>query len=111
MRRPRREGEGSQSITARRCSFLAFSTCSLFDKNPQQLAVTSTHRTAKSDDNRKISVTAGFTLPIRDVRASVGAGFIYPLVGEMTTMPGLNTRPCFFDITIDPVNQQIDGLF
>lgn len=56
-------------------------------------------------------VFVGFTLPIRDVRASVGAGFIYPLVGEMTTMPGLNTRPCFYDITIDPVTEIIDGLF
>ncbi|KAF3791326.1 Formate--tetrahydrofolate ligase [Nymphaea thermarum] len=52
----------------------------------------------------------GFVLPIRDVRASIGAGFIYPLVGTMSTMPGLPTRPCFFDIDIDPVTGQIRGL-
>lgn len=40
---------------------------------------------------------AGFTLPIREVRAAAGAGFIYPLVGTMQTMPGLSTRPGFFD--------------
>ncbi|CAH1792800.1 unnamed protein product [Owenia fusiformis] len=52
----------------------------------------------------------GFTLPIRDVRASVGAGFIFPLVGTMSTMPGLPTRPCFYDIDIDPITEQIVGL-
>ncbi|XP_023003240.1 formate--tetrahydrofolate ligase-like [Cucurbita maxima] len=36
---------------------------------------------------------SGFKLLIRDVRASIGAGFIYPLVGTMSTMPGLPTRP------------------
>ena len=53
----------------------------------------------------------GFTLPIRDVRASVGAGFLFPLVGSMTTMPGLPTRPCIYDIDIDPDTEQINGLF
>ena len=54
---------------------------------------------------------SGFVVPIRDVRASIGAGFIYPLVGEISTMPGLPTRPCFFDIDIDPVTEEISGLF
>lgn len=53
----------------------------------------------------------GFTLPIRDVRISAGAGFLFPLCGDMTTMPGLGTRPCFFDIDIDPDTEVIDGLF
>ena len=43
---------------------------------------------------------SGFVMPIREVRASVGAGFIIPLVGEMATMPGLPTRPCFYDIDL-----------
>ena len=54
---------------------------------------------------------ASFTVPIRDVRASVGAGFIYPLVGAISTMPGLPTRPCFFDIDIEPLSGKITGLF
>ncbi|CAF0790869.1 unnamed protein product [Brachionus calyciflorus] len=52
----------------------------------------------------------GFILPIRDVRASIGAGFIYPLVGAISTMPGLPTRPCFYDIDIDPITEEIFGL-
>ncbi len=54
---------------------------------------------------------SGFVVPIRDIRASVGAGFIYPLVGSISTMPGLSTRPCFYDIDIDPETEEISGLF
>jgi methylenetetrahydrofolate dehydrogenase (NADP+)/methenyltetrahydrofolate cyclohydrolase/formyltetrahydrofolate synthetase len=36
---------------------------------------------------------AGFTIPIRAVRLSAGAGFLYPILGDMQTMPGLGTRP------------------
>ena len=43
---------------------------------------------------------SGFALPIREVRPSAGAGFLVVLVGEMPTMPGLPTRPCFFDIDL-----------
>jgi len=50
-----------------------------------------------SDDPAKKGAPEDFTLPIREVRASVGAGFIYPLVGSIQTMPGLSTRPGFFD--------------
>lgn len=53
---------------------------------------------------------SGFILPIRDVRASVGAGFLFPLVGNMMTMPGLPTRPCFYDIDIDLETGKILGL-
>ncbi|NP_001229925.1 monofunctional C1-tetrahydrofolate synthase, mitochondrial isoform X1 [Danio rerio] len=59
----------------------------------------------------KKGVPTNFILPIRDVRASIGAGFIYPLVGTMSTMPGLPTRPCFYDIDLDPVTEEIKGLF
>ncbi|CAI0409865.1 unnamed protein product [Linum tenue] len=53
---------------------------------------------------------SGFALPIRDVRASIGAGFIYPLVGTMSTMPGLPTRPCFYDIDLDTATGKVIGL-
>jgi methylenetetrahydrofolate dehydrogenase (NADP+)/methenyltetrahydrofolate cyclohydrolase/formyltetrahydrofolate synthetase len=53
----------------------------------------------------------GFRIPIREVRASVGAGFLYPLCGTMTTMPGLPTRPCFFDLDYNVETEEVIGLF
>lgn len=44
--------------------------------------------TRHSQDPKLKGAPTGFTIHIRDVRASVGAGFIYPLVGTMSTMPG-----------------------
>ncbi|PWN30247.1 FTHFS-domain-containing protein [Jaminaea rosea] len=43
----------------------------------------------------------GFTVPIREAKLSAGAGFIYPQVGAISTMPGLSTRPGAFDIDLD----------
>ncbi|XP_075589749.1 LOW QUALITY PROTEIN: C-1-tetrahydrofolate synthase, cytoplasmic [Dermatophagoides farinae] len=54
---------------------------------------------------------SGFKFPIKDIRASVGAGFLYPLAGEIQTMPGLPTRPAFYDIDIDTETGVIEGLF
>ncbi len=39
------------------------------------------------------AIFIGFTIPIRAVRLSAGAGFLYPILGDMQTMPGLGTRP------------------
>jgi len=64
-----------------------------------------------SHDATKKGVPTGFILPIRDIRASVGAGFLYPLVGTMSTMPGLPTRPCFYDIDLDLKTNKVLGLF
>lgn len=52
-----------------------------------------------------------FTLPVREVRASVGAGFLFPLLGEVMTMPGLPTRPAFYDIELDMETGKPVGLF
>lgn len=52
----------------------------------------------------------GFTLPIREVRANVGAGFIYPLCGDMRTMPGLSASPAAERVDID-ADGNIVGLF
>uniref|UniRef100_A0A671RH03 C-1-tetrahydrofolate synthase, cytoplasmic n=1 Tax=Sinocyclocheilus anshuiensis TaxID=1608454 RepID=A0A671RH03_9TELE len=64
-----------------------------------------------SHDAEKKGVPTGFVLPIRDIRASVGAGFLYPLVGTMPTIPGLPTRPCFYDIDLDTESGEVLGLF
>uniref|UniRef100_A0A3P8UN05 formate--tetrahydrofolate ligase n=1 Tax=Cynoglossus semilaevis TaxID=244447 RepID=A0A3P8UN05_CYNSE len=74
------------------------------------ICMAKTHLSLSHMPDKKGAPT-GFILPIRDVRASVGAGFIYPLVGTMSTMPGLPTRPCFYDIDLDPITEEITGLF
>ena len=53
----------------------------------------------------------GFRMSVREVRASVGAGFIYPLLGSMSTMPGLPTRPVFYDVDLDLKTGKVVGLF
>jgi len=53
----------------------------------------------------------GYVFPVRDVRASVGAGFLYPLCGEMRTMPGLPSRPVFYDVDLDLETGRVVGLF
>ncbi|XP_050807559.1 monofunctional C1-tetrahydrofolate synthase, mitochondrial [Gopherus flavomarginatus] len=74
------------------------------------ICMAKTHLSLSHQPERK-GVPTGFILPISDVRASIGAGFIYPLVGTMSTMPGLPTRPCFYDIDLDTDTEQVKGLF
>jgi formate--tetrahydrofolate ligase len=68
-----------------------------------------THLSFTADAKIKGAPT-GFTLPITEVRASVGAGFIYPLCGEMRTMPGLGRTPAAQNVDIDE-NGRVVGLF
>jgi len=63
-----------------------------------------------SDDPNKKGRPVGFVLPIRDIRASIGAGFLFPLVGSMSTMPGLPTRPAYYDVDLDK-DGRVVGLF
>jgi formate--tetrahydrofolate ligase len=73
------------------------------------ICMAKTHLSLTHDPLRK-GAPKGFTLPIREVRASVGAGFIYPLVGEMMTMPGLAAHPAAEKIDIDE-DGNIVGMF
>ncbi len=79
-----------------------------FDQLP--ICMAKTHLSFTADGNIKGAPT-GFRIPIRDLRASVGAGFLYPLVGSMRTMPGLPTRPVFFDVDLDLATGKVKGLF
>jgi methylenetetrahydrofolate dehydrogenase (NADP+)/methenyltetrahydrofolate cyclohydrolase/formyltetrahydrofolate synthetase len=63
-----------------------------------------------SHDPKLKGAPRGWRLPIRDLRASVGAGFIYPLCGSMRTMPGLPSRPSFVNVDIDLETGKIIGL-
>jgi len=73
------------------------------------LCMAKTHLSLSHDPKLKGRPT-GFTLPIRDVRASVGAGFLYPLCGEMRTMPGLPSVPAGTKVDIDSEGKVV-GLF
>ncbi len=74
------------------------------------ICMAKTHLSLSHDPNLK-GVPTGFTVPVREVRASVGAGFIYPLLGQMSTMPGLATYPAFMNIDIDLETGKIVGMF
>ena len=74
------------------------------------LCMAKTHLSFTHDPRIK-GAPRDWTLPITDVRASVGAGFIFPLCGTMRTMPGLPTRPAFTDVDLDLETGQVVGLF
>lgn len=78
-----------------------------FDKLP--ICMAKTHLSLSHDPTLKGRPT-GFTVPVRDIRASVGAGFLYPLLGAMSTMPGLPTRPAYYEIDLDPETGAVVGL-
>ncbi|MDX2075968.1 MAG: formate--tetrahydrofolate ligase [bacterium] len=73
------------------------------------ICMAKTHLSFTADPKQKGAPT-GFRLPIKEVRASVGAGFIYPLCGDMSTMPGLGADPAAHRVDIDE-NGNVVGLF
>ncbi len=73
------------------------------------ICMAKTHLSLSHDPTLK-GAPIGFTLPIREVRASVGAGFIYPLCGDMRTMPGLADHPAAENVDIDE-DGNVVGLF
>lgn len=78
------------------------------DKLPICMAKTSLSLTG---DPAVKGAPTGFVLKINNISISAGAGFIVPIVGEITTMPGLPTRPAIYDIDLNPVTGEIEGLF
>ena len=73
------------------------------------MCMAKTHLSLSHDPALK-GVPTGFVLPVREVRASVGAGFIYPLCGEMRTMPGLPSKPVYLQVDLNDEGQVV-GLF
>jgi formate--tetrahydrofolate ligase len=64
------------------------------------VCIAKTHLSISSDP-KLVGAPTGWTLPVREVRASVGAGFVYPICGDMRTMPGLGKTPAAKSIDID----------
>jgi len=73
------------------------------------MCMAKTHLSLSHDPLLKGAPT-GWTLPIRDIRAAAGAGFLYPLCGEMRTMPGLPVTPAFMDVDLTD-DDKVKGLF
>jgi len=78
-----------------------------YNKMPINMA--KTHLSLSHDPNLKC-VPRHFRIPVRDIRASVGAGFLYPLLGTMSTMPGLPSIPAATKVDIDKTGKTV-GLF
>ncbi len=74
------------------------------------ICMAKTHLSISHDPALK-GAPRGFRVPIRDIRLSAGAGFLYPLVGKMRTMPGLPTRPAYLNVDIDLETGKVVGLF
>ena len=73
------------------------------------ICVAKTHLSISGDASLKGAPTE-HTLSVREVRASVGAGFVYPICGDMRTMPGLGAHPAAISIDIGP-DGRVVGLF
>ncbi len=73
------------------------------------ICMAKTHLSLSHDPKLK-GAPKGWTLPVKDIRASVGAGFLYPLCGEIRTMPGLGSKPAFLNVDIDEEGKVV-GLF
>ena len=63
-----------------------------------------------SDDASKLGAPRDFTITVRDIKVSAGAGFIVVLTGNVMTMPGLGKNPAAFRIDVDETGK-ISGLF
>eukprot|EP00752_Nemacystus_decipiens_P017909 g16054.t1 len=74
------------------------------------ICVAKTQYSLSTDPSAK-GAPSGHTVFVRDVRASVGAGFVYLLCGDINTIPGLPTRPGFYDVDIDFDTGRVVGLF
>lgn len=78
-----------------------------YDRLP--ICMAKTHLSLSADPAH-VGRPEGFDLPISDVRASIGAGFLYPLVGSMRTMPGLGSKPGGLSVDLDSEGRVV-GLF
>ena len=78
-----------------------------YDRLPVCMAKT---HLSLSHDPTLLNAPTGFTIPVRDIRAYTGAGWLVPLLGDMQTMPGLGVTPAAFNVDIDESGRTV-GLF
>ncbi|KFM27305.1 Formate-tetrahydrofolate ligase [Auxenochlorella protothecoides] len=100
-------GAASVSFTPEALASIARFTEQGFGNLPVCMAKT---QYSFSNDPAAKGAPTGFDLRVREVRASAGAGFIVPVCGDMMMMPGLPTRPAFFEIDLDTATGRVLGL-
>ncbi|CDR47610.1 CYFA0S34e00694g1_1 [Cyberlindnera fabianii] len=100
-------GAGSVELSPEAATKIATYTAQGFDKLPICIAKT---QYSLSHDAALKGVPSGFTFPIRDVRASIGAGYLYALAAEIQTIPGLPTHCGFMNVEVTE-DGEIEGLF
>jgi len=79
-----------------------------FGKLP--ICIAKTQYSFSCDPSAK-GVPTGHRITVREIRSCVGAGFVYPICGDIVTIPGLPTRPGFYDVDIDTETGDVIGLF
>lgn len=101
-------GAGSVTYTDEALKKIESYTALGYDKLPMCMA--KTHLSLSTDPTLK-GVPTGFNVEVRDIRASIGAGFLYPLLGQIMTIPGLPTRPGYYDVDLEVETGRVIGLF
>lgn len=101
-------GAGSVEFTAQAKSKMELYSKLGYDNLAISMAKTSNSLTG---DPAIKGAPTGFTLLVNDVLLSAGAGFVVPMCGEISKMPGLPTRPCLYDIDLNTETGEIQGLF
>lgn len=104
-----REIYGAGSVSYSRAADRAIRNYTRLGYDTLPICMAKTHLSL-SGDATLVGRPEGFDLNIREVRASVGAGFVYPIVGEMRTMPGLGKSPGGTNVDIDDEGR-VKGLF
>ncbi len=76
---------------------------------PLPICMAKTHLSLSADPEL-LNAPEGFTLPVRDIRAYTGAGWLVPLCGDIQQMPGLGKDPAALNVDVDPDGRTL-GLF
>jgi len=104
-----RELYGAGSVTYLPAAARALRTFSSMGYDKLPVCMAKTHLSLSGDPNLR-GRPEGFELTVREARLSAGAGFVYPIIGEMRTMPGLGSKPGGLNVDIDD-DGTIRGLF
>jgi len=104
-----RELYGAGSVTYQPAAARALRTFTSMGYDKLPVCMAKTHLSLSGDPNLR-GRPEGFELTVREARLSAGAGFIYPIIGEMRTMPGLGSKPGGLNVDIDD-DGTIRGLF